>query len=80
MTHVGNVPPPAGTKPPPSKPPPSKRAQNTLLRGVSEERCSFCAKWRREVKALITSACSPEIFICNECVGLAAEMLGEQIG
>ncbi|MFF1816950.1 ClpX C4-type zinc finger protein [Kribbella sp. NPDC058245] len=35
-------------------------------------RCSFCAKDKSEVERLIAG---PGVFICNECVGLSAEIL-----
>ena len=37
--------------------------------------CSFCGKAEREVKKLIAG---PTVFICNECVDICADVLGEQ--
>lgn len=40
--------------------------------------CSFCGKDRREVKALVgTAGHAPRI--CDECVGLCCEILGEEV-
>lgn len=37
--------------------------------------CSFCSKSRTEVRRLIAG---PEVFICDECVGLCVEILAEE--
>lgn len=39
-------------------------------------RCSFCAKASDDVAKLIAG---PGVFICNECVGLCAEILESQL-
>ena len=36
--------------------------------------CSFCGKSRRDVQHLISG---PLVYICDECVGLCAEIIGE---
>jgi len=36
--------------------------------------CSFCGKYDHEVKKLITG---PDVGICNECVGLCVDIIGE---
>jgi len=36
--------------------------------------CSFCGKGSKEVSKLIAG---PAVFICNECLALAAEILGK---
>ena len=43
---------------------------------TGEPRCSFCDKRRSEVKHLIEGA--PNVYICDECVLLGAELLAEQ--
>ena len=40
-------------------------------------KCSFCNKTQDEVKKLIAG---PDVFICNECVKLCADLLHQQIG
>ena len=40
-------------------------------------RCSFCAKSRDEVKKLIAG---PEVYICDECVDLCNDIIGEELG
>jgi ATP-dependent Clp protease ATP-binding subunit ClpX len=42
-------------------------------------RCSFCGKRGDEVRAMVAGP-SPHIAICNECVGLCAEIMAEQRG
>jgi ATP-dependent Clp protease ATP-binding subunit ClpX len=37
--------------------------------------CSFCGKTRREVKKLLHG---PKAAICDECVGLCAEIIAEE--
>ena len=39
-----------------------------------ELRCSFCGKRQAEVKKLIAG---PNIFICNECVGVCNEIIAD---
>lgn len=39
-------------------------------------RCSFCAKPGSEVKKVIAG---PGVYICDECVGLCAEILGKEL-
>lgn len=41
--------------------------------------CSFCGKAREEVHALVGTA-GHETRICDECVGLCCEILGEEAG
>lgn len=42
---------------------------------MGDIQCSFCGKPRREVKKLISG---PRVFICDECVGLCAEIIAEE--
>lgn len=42
---------------------------------MSEMRCSFCGKGRREVRKLISG---PGVFICDECVGMCNSVIDEQ--
>ena len=42
----------------------------------SEPRCSFCSKSRSEVNHLIEGV--PDVYICDECVMLGAELLAEE--
>lgn len=37
--------------------------------------CSFCGKSQKEVKKLIAG---PTVYICDGCVGIAAEIVAEQ--
>jgi hypothetical protein len=37
--------------------------------------CSFCGKYDHEVKKLIMG---PDVGICNECVGLCVDIIGEE--
>ena len=39
--------------------------------------CSFCGKSQHEVRKLIAG---PTVFICDECVELCNEILGEELG
>jgi hypothetical protein len=41
-------------------------------------RCSFCGKSQREVKGLVAAGDSGP-FICNECVGVCIEVLGDKL-
>ena len=41
---------------------------------ASPSRCSFCGKSNTEVSRLIAG---PTAYICNECVGLCVDILGE---
>ena len=43
--------------------------------GGELRRCSFCGKSQKQVKALIAG---PGVLICNECVGLCAEILANK--
>ena len=36
--------------------------------------CNFCGKSNKEVKKIIAG---PSVFICNECVGLCVDIMGE---
>ena len=47
---------------------PSKEKKETL-------RCSFCGKTQHEVKKLIAG---PNVFICDECVGLCTDIIHEE--
>ena len=38
-------------------------------------RCSFCGRAQEEVKRLIAG---PNAYICNECVGICAELIEEE--
>ena len=38
--------------------------------------CSFCDKNQREVKKLIAG---PGVYICDECVGLCNQIIGEEL-
>ena len=42
-----------------------------------EVRCSFCGRTQDEVKRLIAG---PNAYICNECVGICAELIEEEQG
>ncbi|TQF08970.1 hypothetical protein FJV41_47105 [Myxococcus llanfairpwllgwyngyllgogerychwyrndrobwllllantysiliogogogochensis] len=37
--------------------------------------CSFCEKYQREVRHLIAG---PNVFICDECVGLCNDVIQEE--
>jgi rhamnose utilization protein RhaD (predicted bifunctional aldolase and dehydrogenase) len=37
--------------------------------------CSFCAKSQREVKKIIAG---PEVYICDECIGLCNDIIAEE--
>ena len=39
--------------------------------------CSFCGKSQHEVRKLIAG---PTVFICDECVELCLDIIGEEIG
>ena len=43
---------------------------------TSEPRCSFCSKDRSEVQHLIEGG--PDVYICDECIMLGAELLAEE--
>ncbi|MBI5195702.1 MAG: ATP-dependent Clp protease ATP-binding subunit ClpX [Nitrospirae bacterium] len=45
-------------------------------RNGSDLKCSFCGKAGNEVRKLIAG---PEVYICNECVGLCNEIMAEGI-
>lgn len=38
-------------------------------------RCSFCGKTQDQVKRLVAG---PNVFICNECIELCEEILGDE--
>jgi ATP-dependent Clp protease ATP-binding subunit ClpX len=42
---------------------------------TTQVRCSFCAKPSSDVEKVIAG---PGVYICNECVGLCAEILGKE--
>ncbi len=48
-------------------------AAEKALRQAKKKHCHFCGKSRREVKGLIEAPNGARI--CNECVGLAVEIL-----
>ncbi len=50
------------------------RAAEKALRQAKDKHCHFCGKSRREVKGLI-EASTTKASICNECVGIAVEIL-----
>jgi hypothetical protein len=54
---------------PPGMPPRPHEPQNTLY-------CSFCGKSQHEVTNMIAG---PTVFICNECVALCTELVGEKV-
>ena len=37
--------------------------------------CSFCGKGQHEVRKLIAG---PTVYICEECVGLCSDIIGEE--
>jgi ATP-dependent Clp protease ATP-binding subunit ClpX len=39
---------------------------------TDQERCSFCGKWKKQVRLLIQG---PGIYICDECVDLCVEIV-----
>ena len=39
-------------------------------------RCSFCGKGQEEVAKLVAG---PGVYICNECIGLCNEIIGEEL-
>jgi len=39
-------------------------------------RCSFCGKGQEEVAKLVAG---PGVYICNECIGLCNEIIGDEI-
>jgi len=39
-------------------------------------KCSFCGKTQKQVKKLIAG---PGVYICDECIGLANEMIEEEL-
>ena len=45
-------------------------------RGETNIRCSFCGKDQSKVKRLIAG---PGVYICNECVDLCNDILGEEM-
>jgi hypothetical protein len=42
-------------------------------------RCSFCGKRGDEVRSIVAGP-TPDVAICNECIGLCAEIIAEQRG
>ena len=44
--------------------------------GGKNIKCSFCGKGQNEVKRLIAG---PGVYICNECVDLCNDILGEEM-
>lgn len=54
-----------------------------MIRSTEMERCSFCGKTKDQVERLIQgggkqpSGELPIVFICNECIGLCAHIIGE---
>jgi ClpX C4-type zinc finger len=44
--------------------------------GADAPRCSFCGLKQRQARKLIAG---PEVYICDECVGLAVEILAETL-
>ncbi len=49
----------------------------SLRDGERELRCSFCNKSRNQVRKLIAG---PNVYICNECIDLCNEIIGEGAG
>jgi ATP-dependent Clp protease ATP-binding subunit ClpX len=52
----------------------SKDASTDNPQAVQELHCSFCGKSQRVVEKLIAG---PEVYICNECVGLCTDIIEE---
>ncbi len=46
-------------------------------RSTDSIRCSFCGKSRSEVASIVAGP-TPAVAICNECVELCAEIIGEE--
>ena len=42
----------------------------------TDERCTFCAKLRRQVQNLIAGP--PGVYICNECVDLCNDIIKKE--
>ena len=47
-----------------------------MPRNDENVRCSFCGKFQEEVSRLIAG---PNVFICNECVALCANILQDEM-
>src|SRR5207247_9030095 len=45
-------------------------------RTMSERACTFCGKGAKDVRALIAG--TPPLFICNECIELASDIIAEE--
>jgi len=45
---------------------------------VEAIRCSFCGKPRSQVASLVAGP-TPDVAICNECVGLCADIVAETL-
>jgi len=43
---------------------------------MSERACTFCGKGAKDVRALIAG--TPPLFICNECIELASDIIAEE--
>ena len=46
------------------------------MAGRFDVRCSFCGKSQEQVKKLIAGG--KDVYICNECVELCAELIAEE--
>lgn len=46
------------------------------LRNQGNLACSFCGKGQRHVRKLIAG---PEVYICDECVGLCNDIIDEEL-
>ncbi|MBI3037703.1 ATP-dependent Clp protease ATP-binding subunit ClpX, partial [bacterium] len=47
-----------------------------MLSKNSQFRCSFCGKTQDQVRKLIAG---PEVYICDECIGLCNEIILEEL-
>jgi len=46
---------------------------------VADYRCSFCGKRQDQVKKLIAGGALHGTYICDECVALCNEIIGEEL-
>jgi ATP-dependent Clp protease ATP-binding subunit ClpX len=54
----------------------ARRRRRAHTDGADEPQCSFCGKTQRQVRKLIAG---PDVYICDECVGLAVGILAEAL-
>jgi len=50
------------------------------MRGMVPARCSFCGKERSRVSGLVAGPSGAGVAICDQCVALCADLLGESAG